>query len=544
MCWGQFLLHEDKKEASRSNDSSYDLLIAFLVNVIVVVITCVYLTPQWETNDDVAMAMIANGKGLVVEASSQLIFSNVVWGQAMRLSTLVFGYFGYSVGTFGSVAISGVVIYYTLRKSGCMHILCIAVITLISFRPLLLPQFTLGAGLSMIGALCLLHLFIRTQKLYFLVASCALAYMSYVIRSQEAVLVLVVALPTFVRRDIVCQRQILAAALCTVIAATGSSIADYASYQSADWRPFNEINLARAPYTDFGADALLKKRPDVYERHGFSSNDATMITGWGLYAVPDLATPDALRAMLTELGFEIIGVGAVRNLSLALVALTNPYLKFLLVSAILALILSKQRKPLFISWLIFMSLIIALGLSGRPAILRVYYPLLAWLLVAPMLSNVADTRQRLMSVILAAALVANTIFVLTQTGATRPTDESDLTDLKALNGEPLYVWGGQFPFETAFPPTRHLTLISHLKIYGFGVFTPAPFSVATRETLEGRSFEKQLLLPHGLFIMASAQDLDTLATYCQEHQRGELHVDRVGALDDHSIQKIRCVPSA
>lgn len=535
----------DKNDTRRvSNGSPYDLLVAFLVNAILVAFTCIYLTPQWETNDDAAMAMIANGKGLVAEASSQLIFSNLIWGHLIRLSTQVFGYFGYSVGTFGSVVVSGTVIYYTLRKTGCVHILCIAVITLISVRPLLLPQFTLSAGLSMIAALCLLHLFTNTQKLFFLVASCVLAYISYVIRSQEAALVFVVAFPSFARRSVVSQRKVWAAALCIAIAMTGSSIADYVSYQSSDWQAFNEINLARAPYTDFGADALLKKRPDIYGPQGLSSNDATLVTGWGLYAVPDLATPSVLKAMLTGLGFQIVGHSVIQNVSLALTALANPYLGFLFTSAIVALIFCRQRQPLFISWLVFISVIIMLGLLGRPAILRVYYPLLGWLLVAPMLSIVGEIQQRLASLIVAAALIGNATSVYIQLSATRTLEGTELTGLKALNREPLYVWGGQFPFETAFSPTRNPTALINLRIYGFGVFTPAPFSVASLERAEGRPFERQLLLPQGLFIMASAQDLSTLAVYCQEHHRGELDIARVGAINEYPIQKIRCTPSA
>jgi len=541
--WGQFLLHGDKDVAKRSSYERYDLLVAFLVNSILVILTCVCLTPQWETNDDAAMAMIVNGKGLVAEASSQLIFSNLFWGQIIRLSTLVFGYFGYSIGIFGSVVVSGTVIYYTLRKSGCLHSLCIAVITLISLRPLLLPQFTLSAGLSMIAALCLLQLFARTQKPFFLLVSCVLAYISYVIRSQEAALVVIVALPTFATRSLFKQRKVRAAALCIAIAMIGSSIVDYLSYQSSDWKAFNEINLARAPYTDFGAGALLEKRPDIYEAQGLSSNDATLVTGWGLYAVPSLATPAVLEAMLAGLGFQIVGHSVIQNLSLALAALASPYLKFLFISAIVALMFCQRRRPVLISWFLFICVVFLLGILGRPAIFRVYYPLLGWLLVAPMLSNVGEIRQRVASLIFTAALIGNAISVYTQLNATPPFDGTELTGLKSLDREPLYVWGGLFPFETAFSPTHDPTSIINLRIYGFGVFTPAPFSVASHESAKGKPFERQILLPQGLFIMASDQDLSTLAIYCKEHHEGELHIDRVGAINEYPIQKVRCTPS-
>jgi hypothetical protein len=71
-----------------------------------------------------------------------------------------------------------------------------------------------------------------------------------------------------------------------------------------------------------------------------------------------------------------------------------------------------------------------------------------------------------------------------------------------------------------------------LKIYGFGVFTLTPFSVAAKETARGRSFEQQICSSHELFMMASSQDLSTLSGYCKEHFDGNLDVQDVGRITD------------
>jgi hypothetical protein len=44
----------------------------------------VWGTPVWDTNDDVAMAMVAHGYGFVAQKSPNLLFSNVVWGHVVQ----------------------------------------------------------------------------------------------------------------------------------------------------------------------------------------------------------------------------------------------------------------------------------------------------------------------------------------------------------------------------------------------------------------------------------------------------------------------------
>src|SRR4051794_29533973 len=43
----------------------------------------VSLPPFWETNDDVAMAMFADGYGIAAYPSSTVVFSNVIYGHAL-----------------------------------------------------------------------------------------------------------------------------------------------------------------------------------------------------------------------------------------------------------------------------------------------------------------------------------------------------------------------------------------------------------------------------------------------------------------------------
>ncbi|MFC5758735.1 hypothetical protein [Rhizobium sp. GCM10022189] len=535
------MLLEGKKQDRQTIGSRYNFPIAFAVNLILGIGTCVFLPPAWETNDDAAMAMIANGRGLAAEPSSQLIFSNYIWGQAVRLLTAIFGYVGYSIGAFASITISGTIIYYTLRKSGCMHILCVSVVGLLLFRPWSVPQFTLTAGLTMVASICVLHLFCQRKRLYLLAASCLLAYLSYIIRSQEAFLVLLVALPFILKGEIFGNRATWIAAIVVGLAVLVSSVMDYMSYQTPQWQTFNEVNFARAPYTDFGAGLMLRDRPDIYKAYGFSSNDATLITGWGLYAVPTLANPIILTEMLRKLGLVVFTGGAAQNVMLAINAFKHPYLLYPLAAALLLLVLCRLSWRMIASWAICIATIILLALLGRPAIMRVYYPLLVLLTVAPLLSRPSAFRQYLVSSIVIYCLLANAAHISAVASRSTLIQKDALFDLNLLNGAPLYVWGDQFPFQKVYGPTRDLTNGLDLKIYGFGVFTPAPFSVAAEEVAGGRSFEQQLRSSQGLFMMASSQDLRTLGSYCKEHFVGNLDVQDIGKIADSPLRKVQCV---
>ena len=45
---------------------------------------CLFFEPRWETNDDVAMSMVAHGYGIAAVGMPNLIFSNVVWGYLVQ----------------------------------------------------------------------------------------------------------------------------------------------------------------------------------------------------------------------------------------------------------------------------------------------------------------------------------------------------------------------------------------------------------------------------------------------------------------------------
>ena len=81
-----------------------------------------------------------------------------------------------------------------------------------------------------------------------------------------------------------------------------AAILDARKYQWKELEPFNQLNSARAAFTDFGANEELKQHPDILKRHGFSINDVALVSTW-FFVDARIAGPNLLRSMLSGLGF-------------------------------------------------------------------------------------------------------------------------------------------------------------------------------------------------------------------------------------------------
>ncbi len=79
------------------------LLVAFVLATLWLACLLVIFEPVWETNDDVAMAMVAHGYGFASTGSANLLFSNVLFGYIVRVLQGVGGLQGYSVGMSGEL---------------------------------------------------------------------------------------------------------------------------------------------------------------------------------------------------------------------------------------------------------------------------------------------------------------------------------------------------------------------------------------------------------------------------------------------------------
>lgn len=537
---------ENCSESSRPPSSFHLLLGSFVATALLIVLACYSFEPRWETNDDVAMSMVAHGYGLAAIQSPNLVFSNVLWGYLVRSIPEVGGVLGYSVATLGVLVIVGTSITYGLIKLGLGYLATLAALALILIRPILFPQFTINAGLLMVGAIICWQLFARDKDRRALAIGCVLAFLSYLVRSQEFLLVLFVALPLLPWRTLVKDRAPKIAVFVLVLAIAISALVDRQAYLGDDWRAFNELNLPRAAITDFGAGGSLRLRPDILERHGYSSNDISLIQAW-FFVDPNIANPAKLKAMVDELGPL---PSAEKGLANAWVGVTTLWHPILLPSVMAALLLAFLRPSWMVvgGWGLCIATVFAFGFMGRPGVLRVYVPLVSLLLIAPFISyklqltGQTTWRRWLETGLLFLAAIPATSAVFAESNQSQLVSGQVRIDLENFPRHPVIVWGAAFPFEAAYPVLRIPPQVKSFQLYGLGVFTLAPFSVPYAEALFDRGMVPWLLSDSGADIFSNGSPIGLLEAYCIEHHHGtrlvKNTVDKVSRLT--GSENFRC----
>lgn len=482
---------------------------------------CLVMEARWETNDDVAMSMVAHGYGVAAFGSPNLIFSNVLWGHLVRAVPQINGILGYSTVMLYVLIIAGAIVLFGLCRLAAGYIAPLSMLALLLVRPVLFPQFTINAGLMLVGAVICCHLFARQNNRPALLIGCLLAFSSFLVRSNEFLLVFFVALPLLPWRTLLLRRSSQVALLALILVMAVSTVIDRKAYQGQEWQAFNELNAVRAPFNDFGADEHLKKRPDILGRYGFSINDIDLIREW-FFVDPEIANPHALRAMLDELGLlPTKGNSAAKGWDGIETLWDAKLLPIVLAALLLALLRPSWRVAA--SWGLCIGAVFAIGLSGRPGVIRVYVPLVCLLAIAPFLTGQFSAwRNRLCTIVLIVAAVLNTSLVFAESKAAQITSEQAREGLEAFPRNPVVIWGIGFPLEEVYPVMGASAAAMSLKFYGLGAFTLAPFSVAFTEQQKGRGMINLLVKETGIPIVANQKCLRYLETYCKERLHGEL----------------------
>ena len=149
--------------------------------------------------------MVAHGYGVAAFGTPNIIFSNVLWGYLVRAIPQIGGILGYSIATLGVLITVGAVVLFGLYGSVRLHS-SLSMLALLLVRPVLLPQFTINAGLLLVSAIICCHLFARQDNWQARLIGCLLAFSSYLVRSNEFLLVLFVALPLLPWRTLLLRR--------------------------------------------------------------------------------------------------------------------------------------------------------------------------------------------------------------------------------------------------------------------------------------------------------------------------------------------------
>jgi NADH:ubiquinone oxidoreductase subunit 3 (subunit A) len=483
--------------------------------------------PRFETNDDVAMSMVAHGYGIAEYGTPQLFFSNILWGILVRAIPSIGGILGYSIATIATLVAIGGLTHFFLRRLGVTYTVASIVAALILTRPTLFPQFTINAGLLATAAVLGWRVYAQDGDETSLVSACVAAFFAYIIRDLEFFLVLAVASPMLPWRSVREQRRFQIGVGILSVAIVGAALANFCSFQTPEWKSFSNLNPIRAAFTDFSAAEELLNRPAIIKRYGYTKNDINLLQNW-FFEDRTISNPAVLKAMLANVRPQRMLQSKFESGISEIKTLFKPTLLPLLLPALILLVIAPQTN-LTISWALCLGTFFCLGFLGRPGILRVYVPVISLMLVMP-LAGIAFkiAKQKILAFALFIVYVFSGFLLVPEALAARQEIQKARVNFKLLPHETIVVWGADFPFESAFPLLSKDADALAPKFYGLGAFTLAPFSVAFAEDKSGRGLIERLRSSSGVPIIGDA-NTELLRRYCSEHFDGQLRaVDMQG----------------
>ena len=486
------------------------------------------------------MSMIAHGYGLAAYGSPYLVSSNVLWGYLVRAIPTINGVLGYSLATLAILVAIGWAAFYFLLRLGAGSLIGFLAVFLLVAQPTLISQFTVNAGLLTVAAVLGWQVYARRGGTGSLVAACVLAFFGYLIRDKEFLLVLGVALPLLPWRALRERRRMRMAFLLLGLAIASAAVFDRWSYSGPEWRHFREFAPIRASIVDFSAGKYLRQDPQLIARYGYSENDIRLIENW-FFVDPQISAPNSLNAMLADLGPVPLQAGSMYAGFEGIKALAKPTVLPLFLTALLLLWLM-PRWPVAISWTLCLAALFAIGMMGRPGVLRIYVPILGLLLVAPLaLEKHKKTILRWMVPLMLFVASAGTAYMLAQDSwRFRQATQAVQNTLIGMPAGPIVSWANSFPFLLAFPVLANDPNSRNIRLYGLDSFTLAPFSVAYTEQIAGRGMLKRLRTAEGTPIIALPKLMNMLSIYCNEHLNGRLRGFIAYRTPSFSVQQVRC----
>ncbi len=513
------------------------IISALLVATGFVVLLCSLFEPKWQTNDDIAMSMVAHGYGIAKYASSELFFSNVIWGHLVRAIPSIGGVLGYSAATLVVLTSVGAMLVFSILR-GHGWIAGLSVMTMVLTRPLLFPQFTINAGLLVVAALLCLSRYEHHRSWVLIIIGCVFAYLGFLIRPREFLLILAIGLPLIPWRALLSSKPACFMVLILIGVMALSTVIDQKTYQTQQWKAFKALNSVRTPITDYGADQQLKQRPDLLAQHGYSTNDIDLLRRW-FFLDSELADPGRLKAMLSQLK-ELPKAGWTFDKGWKGVeALWHPKLLVLTLAAVLLVVL-RPKLSVVLSFGLCVAAAFAIGLSGR-TVQRVFIPMASLLVVAPMLTTPLRSWHRWVgNVVLVVAAVINTNQVISESELLRHHAVEVRQALTAFPTDPVVIWGSGFPFEDVYSVLNREQSFQSLQLLPMGVFTLAPFAVNSLDKSLAISAIEGLVSEGGASFVATQTAFNLLANYCSEHLNGSLIELSVQHFGDVELSQRRC----
>lgn len=524
---------------------AYKWFICFLLILsLVIFVVCVF-SPHWESNDDISMAMLAHGFGIASESSRYILFSHVFWGELVSRIPSMFEMNGYTLAHYFLLFISASIILKTTSENTESTFYSLLIVTAVFWKPLIEPQFTINSGLLMVAAILSLLQWLKSDSFWGLALFLFLSILSYLVRAEEFVFVLLVAMPLILTTAKGKRIIYLFAALLLIVVSL--KYIDNNAYDTTEWDYYKELNAQRAPFTDFGARKHVKNYPEVLASNGLTNNDVDLIKNW-FFVDTTIASPGTLEDVLDQTGFH--AKEKVQNASIIFTfkKLGGSYLGWLLFAGIAAFFIRPSLR-LFSSWCLFGLCVAMLTVLGRGHVFRVYYPVLAMLTLYAWQHNASLSsfknayESRIKTLLSTAVVLLLVLHVITWTNLVKAKNEhsySVLAQLPSFNKEYLVVWGAALPYELLYPVVSVDSKMLNLNIFGLGVSTFAPNTLANKFEKSGDGFLSRFRSKDGILLVAKENQFGFLKRYCSEHFGVELRREPISS-GSVSVERVHCI---
>lgn len=545
------------------------LLSAVLIVAVLFATTLAFITPHYNTNDDIGMCLMAAGVGISDAPDEHLIFSHVLIGRMLtalyRWRPNLVWYAWYLIGVQFAAHTGLVYSLLRLRTSPrrmAGYLLYFATVGVYFLTTL---QFTTTAFLAAQTGLALLISPARTRHCQGMatvghLSSLALLVFAGLIRVHSLYLALVVGLPLlayeWIRRREATSRGLLMATVGTALAvSTLLSEYDRQVYASDPaWRDVLEWTSLVSPFVNYSAVSYTPATKPVFDRLNWSVNDLKMLQRW-FWMDDEVYTKGALTTLVQEAGSSRAGTSVKLTDAVVYVG-TRIFTSFEFVFVIGLWLCNLLRRDLtrcgrgvLLSnclWCLLLWCALAVVLMKCPN--RVTVPLMTFPLVAALLlpanKLVVSHRRRWtwgISVIalLAAGWIDAQYYHLGVTHVAKCRNlEYDLAQLRNAGHTQLFCWNTAFPWEN-FLPLQPLDSLRGFDMVPLTTAQSAPNGKAMLQRLHVTTLRSALEGGRQLLFVAWPEDMALLETFLREHYQLNAEWTSVGAGNSFTVYSLR-----
>jgi hypothetical protein len=283
------------------------LLLAAVINAALFTITLSFLTPGFDTNDDVGMASIASGV-LTGKPSQDLVVSSVLIGYVLKLlyqwTDRVNWYTFYLLAVHFATMTGLLYAFLRARFSRTSVVLFVLLFSQFEVSLLLWLQYTSVAVIAGIVGLLLVIVSNRpgAEKSRFATGYGALLIvLSGIIRANSMYYAVVLLVPFLVFELAIHRRWRTFAQIGAILAVALVPIAynDWHYRSDASWRTFRQTHALVGSLLDSPMVEYNEKTRFFFDRIGWSRNDWEMLQSW-FYTDPEVYSPAHLATIVDQ----------------------------------------------------------------------------------------------------------------------------------------------------------------------------------------------------------------------------------------------------